>query len=315
MEDKTTPQSILDALSEELHISVWSGQDYMDKAFCHYGFSDDSATLVGFFNVIHANQAHVIGRIELNYLQQLKADDRAQVYKNLFASEHTVVVIFTDGLKPTEELNNMAIRHRVPLFCSTLSSSDVITHLRYFLAHQLSDRINLHGVFMEIISMGVLLTGESGLGKSELALELVTRGHRLIADDAPEFTRIAPDIILGSCPPILRDFLEVRGLGVLNIREMYGDSSIKSSKYLRLILHLTPMQAMSKDKDRLSSALQIKEVLGLDIPVMELPVAPGRNLAVMAEAAVRNHLLSVKGYDAADIFIQRQRKYIEESSL
>lgn len=315
MEEKTTPQSILDALSEELDISVWSGLDYMDKAFSHYSFSDDSATLVGFFNVIHANQAHVIGRIELNYLQNLKPEDRKQVYRNLFASDDTVVVIFTDGLKPPEELNAIAISHHIPLFCSNLSSSHVITHLRYFLAHQLSDRINLHGVFMEIISMGVLLTGESGLGKSELALELVTRGHRLIADDAPEFTRIAPDIILGSCPPILHDFLEVRGLGVLNIREMYGDSSIKSSKYLRLILHLTPMHSLSKAKDRLSSTLQMKEVLGLDIPVMELPVAPGRNLAVMAEAAVRNHLLSVKGYDAADIFIQRQRKYIEESSL
>jgi HPr kinase/phosphorylase len=315
MEEKTTPQSILDALSEELDLSVWSGADYTDKAFSHYSFSDDSATLVGFFNVIHANQAHVIGRIELNYLQKLKSGDRDQVYRNLFESDATVVVIFTDGLKPPEELNSIAMHHRIPVFCSSLSSSDVITHLRYFLAHQLSDRINLHGVFMEIISMGVLLTGESGLGKSELALELVSRGHRLIADDAPEFTRIAPDIILGSCPPILRDFLEVRGLGVLNIREMYGDSSIKTSKYLRLILHLTPMHSLSNGKDRLSSSLQFKEVLGLDIPVMELPVAPGRNLAVMAEAAVRNHLLSVKGYDAADIFIQRQRKYIEESSL
>lgn len=315
MEEQTTPQSILDALSEELNISVWSGAEYMQKAFSHYGFSDDSATLVGFFNVIHSNQAHVIGRAELNYLQNLKPDDRAVVYRNLFESDDTVVVIFTDDLKPSDELNAVAVQYKVPLFCSSVSSNDVITHLRYFLAHELSDRIILHGVFMEIISMGVLLTGESGLGKSELALELVTRGHRLIADDAPEFTRIAPDIVLGSCPPILRDFLEVRGLGVLNIREMYGDSSIKSSKYLRLILHLTPMHSLSKAKDRLSSTLQMKEVLGLDIPVMELPVAPGRNLAVMAEAAVRNHLLSVKGYDAADIFIQRQRKYIEEETL
>lgn len=315
MPNKTTPQSILDALGEELNITVWSGADYMDKAFSHFGFSDDSATLVGFFNVIHANQAHVIGRVELNYLENLRADDREEVYQNLFESNDTVVVIFSDGLKPSEELNNVAVKNRVPLFCSSVSSSDLITHLRYFLAQELSDRVNLHGVFMEIISMGVLLTGESGLGKSELALELVTRGHRLIADDAPEFTRIAPDIILGSCPPILCDFLEVRGLGVLNIREMYGDSSIKSSKYLRLILNLTPMNSLSKAKDRLSSSLQMKQVLGLDIPVMELPVAPGRNLAVLAEAAVRNHLLSVKGYDAADIFIRRQRKYIEKEKL
>ena len=310
----TTPQSILDALSEELHLSVWAGSDCLERPFSHYGFSDDSATLVGFFNVIHPNQAHVIGRAEAAYLQALGDTDREKVYKNLFESD-TVVVIFTDGLQPPTELRALVTEHKIPVFCTSISSNDVITHLRYFLSHALADKVTLHGVFMEIISLGVLLTGESGLGKSELALELVTRGHRLIADDAPEFTRIAPDIILGSCPPILRDFLEVRGLGVLNIREMYGDSSIKLSKYLRLILHLTPMNSLSKSKDRLSSSLQTKEVLGLDIPVMQLPVAPGRNLSVLAEAAVRNHLLSVKGYDAADSLIERQRRSIEEESL
>ena len=161
---------------------------------------------------------------------------------------------------------------------------------------------------MEIISLGVLLTGESGLGKSELALELVTRGHRLIADDAPEFMRIAPDIIVGSCPPILRDFLEVRGLGVLNIREMYGDSSIKFSKYLRLIIHLTAIHSLSKSEDRLASPQHTKNLLELEIPVIQLPVAPGRNLSVLAEAAVRNHLLNLKGYNAADGFIQRHQQ-------
>ena len=166
---------------------------------------------------------------------------------------------------------------------------------------------------MEILSLGVLLTGESGLGKSELALELVSRGHRLVADDAPEFMRIAPNIVLGSCPGMLRDFLEVRGLGVLNIREMYGDSSIKLSKYLRLIIHLTNMQSISQD--RLSVPQQTKNVLGLDIPVINLPVAAGRNLAVLAEAAVRNHLLMIKGYNAADMLIERQQQSIEEDEL
>ena len=314
MEEKTTPQAVLDTLSEELHLSVWSGVEYIRFPFSHYNFNDDSATLVGHFNLIHANQAQVIGRVEYNYLKTLTESEREKAHSKLFGPD-TVVIFFADNLVPPEELKQLSKQHKIPVFCSSTSSNEVITRLRYFLSHELADKVILHGVFMEIISIGVLLTGESGLGKSELALELISRGHRLIADDAPEFMRIAPDIIVGSCPPILRDFLEVRGLGVLNIREMYGDSSIKFSKYLRLIIHLTPMKSLSKAQDRLSSSLHMKKILDLDIPMIELPVAPGRNLSVLAEAAVRNHLLSLKGYNAADRFIQRQQQSIEDESL
>ena len=314
MQESTTPQSILDALSDELRLTVWAGAEFLRHPFSHHSFSDDSATLVGYFNLIHSNQAQVIGKVELNYLQALDVTEAEKACSKLFESD-TVAIFFTDNLEPPPELKPLAKKHKIPIFCSTVSSTELITHLRYFLSHALADKVTIHGVFMEIISLGVLLTGESGLGKSELALELVTRGHRLIADDAPEFMRIAPDIIVGSCPPILRDFLEVRGLGVLNIREMYGDSSIKFSKYLRLILHLTTQTSMSKNEDRLSSPQHTKNVLELEIPVIRLPVAPGRNLSVLAEAAVRNHLLNLKGYTAADQFIQRQQQSIEEDSL
>ena len=313
MQESTTPQSILDALSDELQLSVWAGAEYIRNPFSHHSFSDDSATLVGYFNLIHSNQAQVIGNVELNYLQDLNDAERNKAYKKLFEAD-TVAIFFTDRLEPPIELRVLAKENSIPIFCSTSSSTQLITHLRYFLSHALADKVTLHGVFMEIISLGVLLTGESGLGKSELALELITRGHRLIADDAPEFMRIAPDIIVGSCPPILRDFLEVRGLGVLNIREMYGDSSIKFSKYLRLIIHLTAIQSLSDSEDRLSSSQHTKNVLDLEIPVIKLPVAPGRNLSVLAEAAVRNHLLTSKGYNAADKFIQRQQQSIQDNS-
>ena len=314
MQESTTPQSILDALSDELRLSVWAGAEYIRHPFSHHSFSDDSATLVGYFNLIHSNQAQVIGNVELNYLQALSVSEAERACDKLFEAD-TVAIFFTDNLVPPPELKSLANKRKIPIFCSTVSSTELITHLRYFLSHALADKVTIHGVFMEIISLGVLLTGESGLGKSELALELVTRGHRLIADDAPEFMRIAPDIIVGSCPPILRDFLEVRGLGVLNIREMYGDSSIKFSKYLRLIIHLTAIHSVSKSEDRLATPQHTKDVLDLEIPVIQLPVAPGRNLSVLAEAAVRNHLLNLKGYNAADRLIQRQQQSIEEDSL
>ena len=312
MQTQTTPQAILDSLGSQLKLSVWWGAEYLNQPFSHHSFSDDAATLVGYFNVIHANQAQIIGKVELSYLQSLGLTERDKVFEKLFG-EDSVTIIFSVSLIPPEELKTLAEKYKVPIFCSTLSSTEVITRLRYFLSQQLADKVIIHGVFMELLSLGVLLTGESGLGKSELALELVSRGHMLVADDAPEFMRIAPNIILGSCPEMLRDFLEVRGLGVLNIREMYGDSSIKLSKYLRLIIHLTSMSNITPE-ERLSTHVRTKNVLGLDIPVIHLPVAAGRNLSVLAEAAVRNHLLSIKGINAADTFIERQQQSIEEDS-
>lgn len=314
MPENTTPQSILNSLSGELELSVWYGEAYLASPFSHHSFSDDSATLVGYFNLIHSSQAQVLGNVELNYLHSLNEDDRDRAYQRLFRSD-TVAIFFSDNLMPPLELKLLSDKYKTPIFCSTLSSTEVITQLRYFLSRELADKITLHGVFMEVSSLGVMLTGESGLGKSELALELVTRGHRLIADDAPEFMRIAPDIIMGSCPPLLRNFLEVRGLGVLNIRKMYGDSAIKFSKYLRLIIHLTAMNSIPKSEDRLSTPQLTKNVLGLEIPVIRVPVAAGRNLAVMTEAAVRNHLLRLKGYNAADTFIRMQQDSIEQASL
>ncbi|HQX23396.1 MAG TPA: HPr kinase/phosphorylase, partial [Pseudomonadota bacterium] len=157
-------------------------------------------------------------------------------------------------------------------------------------------------------SIGVLIMGESGAGKSELALELVTRGHRLVADDAPEFSQIAPDVLDGTCPELLRDLLEVRGLGVLNVREMFGDTAVKRNKYLRLIVQLAGLEVLQEGDalQRLSGVTGYRTVLDVEIPQITLPVAPGRNLAVLVEAAVRHHLLRTKGIDPAQTFMDRQ---------
>lgn len=163
----------------------------------------------------------------------------------------------------------------------------------------------LHGVFMEIADIGVLISGESGIGKSELALELVSRGHRLIADDAPEFERIEPAAINGTCPELLQNFLEVRGLGILNIREIYGGNAVRANKHLGLIIELLPAE-MNTIKDRTQSTEKKTNVFGVDIPTILLPVAAGRNLAVLIEAIVRNHLLTGNGYSASKDFIKRQ---------
>jgi len=184
---------------------------------------------------------------------------------------------------------------------------ELLNLLQYHMALALAPRISMHGVFMEIFSIGVLITGDSGAGKSELALELISRGHRLVADDAPEFTQIAPDVLDGTCPEMLQDMLEVRGLGVMNIRQMFGDTSVKRNKYLRLIVHLVrPVDANQEAMARLTGEAPAPiRMLDLDIPVFQLPVAAGRNLAVLTEAAVRLHMLRVKGLDPAAAFLAR----------
>jgi HPr kinase/phosphorylase len=250
----------------------------------------------------------VLGRTELTYLANLRKNWRQDACEQLFESD-PVVILIADECDPPAEFVRLADRYQVPLLRSAVSSNELINDLRYYFTHKLADRVTLHGVFMEVLSIGLLLTGDSGVGKSELALELITRGHRLVADDAPEFARIAPDIINGTCPALIQDFLEVRGLGVLNIRAMYGDSVIKKGKYLRLIIQLKHVrQNDGAFEDRLQEQQQTRNVLGLDIPVFSLPVAPGRNLAVLVEAAVRNHLLRLNGYNAGEDLTARQRR-------
>ena len=208
-----------------------------------------------------------------------------------------------DGTYPGMDTGTLLIR-RGSVGCVY----DVGTYLQDQLARTLAQQITLHGVLMEVYSIGVLITGESGTGKSELALELITRGHRLVADDAPEFTLIAPDVIDGTCPEMLRDLLEVRGLGVLNVRDMFGQTAVKPSKYLRLIVHLKPqkLDAPGDAMTRLTGDVGYRDVLDVQVPQIVIPVAPGRNIAVLTEAAVRSHMLKTKGLDPAQTFIDRQ---------
>jgi HPr kinase/phosphorylase len=308
MNELLTVQVLFDNLVTRLHLVWLAGRSGAGRSFTQDSTARGNPGLIGHFNLIHANQAVVLGRTELTYLANLQTNWRQDAYEQLFDSD-PVLILLADECAPPDEFLQLADQYQVPLLKSTLSSNDLINDLRYYFTHKLADRVTLHGVFMEVLSIGVLLTGDSGVGKSELALELITRGHRLVADDAPEFARIAPDIINGACPPLIQDFLEVRGLGVLNIRAMYGDSVIKKGKYLRLIIHLKQVRLSDAAfEDRLKDQQQARNVLGLDIPVFTLPVAPGRNLAVLVEAAVRNHLLRLNGYNAGEDLATRQRR-------
>lgn len=270
----------------------------------------ESRSLVGYLNLIHPHQIQILGGTELKYFEGLRKVSKQDAIRQLFAPNPACIIVSHNKPVPAF-LKKKCNEHNVPLFNSPLTSNKLTDSLHYYLSHLFADVLTLHGVYMEVHAIGVLLIGPSGVGKSELALELITRGHRLVADDAPQFSRIAPDIINGTCPAALQDFLEVRGLGIINVRELFGDSAIKINKYLRLIVRLEPLNTESiKQIDRLVGSYTTQNILDLEIPEITLPVAPGRNLAVLLECAARNHMLRFSGYNASEVFTERQKAMI-----
>ncbi len=265
---------------------------------------DSSKGLIGHLNFIHPNLIQVLGVSEVNYLNGLDPAACARILGQTATRELACFIVAGVDDAPGP-LVSVAETTQTPLFLTPLPSVELMWMLRPYLARLLADSTSVHGVFLDVLGMGVLITGDSGVGKSELALELVSRGSGLIADDVIEFYRVGPETIEGRCPPLLKDFLEVRGLGVLNIRTIFGEAALRPRKNLKLIVHLqrgTDFTAM----ERLPLNAGSQEVMGVDIRKVIIPVAAGRNLAVLTEAAVRNYVLQLRGIDSTQEFIARQ---------
>ena len=312
MSDTLTAESIIVNLSRQIEIQWLAGQEDPESPL-HAISASDHATLIGHLNLIHKNIIQVIGKTEHKYLQNISQEMQDGTLKELF-SKGTIAVIVTDGVKVPEEYINYANENNIPLLGCKETSNEIVDAARYHLSDLFVEKTTIHGVFLEVFGTGVLITGESSVGKSELALELISRGHRLIADDVPEFSRVGPDILDGRSPGLLKDFIEVRGLGVLNIREMYGDNSLKLNKYLRLIINMKRLSTKEREKlDRLQGSWKTISILGVKVPQILLPVAPGRNLAVLVEAAVRSHILRITGHDATEQLIELQKQAIDDN--
>ncbi|NLA68060.1 MAG: HPr(Ser) kinase/phosphatase [Gammaproteobacteria bacterium] len=318
MKAAITAQELFDQLRERLDLRWLAGQAGASRQLEAVDTVSRRPSLAGYLNTIYPNKVQILGSEELAWLDGLEPRQRWETLERILQFGPLALVV-NKGQPCPEDLADMAEESGVALWSSTRRGHELYNVLQYHLAGALAPRVTLHGVFMEIYSIGVLITGESGTGKSELALELVTRGHRLVADDAPEFAQIAPDVLDGTCPELLQDLLELRGLGVLNIREMFGDTAVKRNKYLRLIVHLARPESAPAGRDasgmvRLTGDLGSRRVLDLDVPMITLPVMPGRNLAVLTEAAARVHVLRSKGVDPAAAFLARHSQFLERST-
>lgn len=273
-----------------------------------------SLALVGHLNFVHPNRVQVLGCAEMDYLRNLSIIAMQQAVSNLFATDLAAVVV-ANGEKPPEELLKAADRAQTPLFTSPLPSPQLMELLGHYLAIATAESTSLHGVFMEVQGFGVLIKGNAAIGKSELALELISRGHRLIADDIVDFYRISPERVEGRCPELLQDFLEVRGLGILNIRALFGDNAVKPTKPLDLMIQLELADTLNPlALDRLNAKTQYERVLEVNISKVVIPIAAGRNIAVLVEVAVRNHMLLLRGINATQQFTKRQKQIMLKES-
>lgn len=301
-------------IKRKLKLKWVAGLDGGDKQLTSGTVTKPSLALVGHLNFVHPNRVQVLGCAEMDYLNQLSVSALTQAVDHLFSTDLAVVIV-ANGEKVPSVMLEAAKRTQTPLFTSPMMSPQLMELLSHYLAIATAESVSLHGVFMEVQGFGVLIKGSAAIGKSELALELISRGHRLVADDIVDFYRISPERVEGRCPALLQDFLEVRGLGILNIRALFGDNAVKPTKPLDLIIQLTLADELQPlALDRLNANRQTERVLDVAVHKVVIPIAAGRNIAVLVEVAVRNHMLLLRGVNATKQLMQRQKQLMQKES-
>jgi len=275
--------------------------------------AQSAADLVGYLNYIHPYRVQIVGRREVAYLSDATPDVAERRISRIVTLEPPVLIVADAQVAP-DKLVAMCDRADIPLFATAESAGHVIDVVRGYLSQHFAERTTRHGVFMDILGLGVLLTGESGLGKSELGLELISRGHGLVADDAVDLFRVSQTALEGRCPELLLNLLEVRGIGLLDIKAIFGETAVRRKMRLKLIVHLVRKETMDREFERLPYEPLYEDILGVQVRKAVIAVDAGRNLAVLVEAAVRNTILQLRGIDTYQEFIERHQRAMQKTS-
>jgi HPr kinase/phosphorylase len=302
-----------EALFEEfrpaLHWEWIAGHAHPERHFDEAAIRDarSAADLVGYLNYIHPNRVQIVGRREVAYLNDASGEVTDRRISRIVTLDPPVLIC-ADAQVPPDRLVALCDRADIPLFVTSESAGHVIDLVRGYLSQHFAERTTRHGVFMDILGLGVLLTGESGLGKSELGLELISRGHGLVADDAVDLYRVSQTALEGRCPELLMNLLEVRGIGLLDIKAIFGETAVRRKMRLKLIVHLVRQATMDRDFERLPYEPLSEDILEVPVRKTVIAVDAGRNLAVLVEAAVRNTILQLRGIDTYAEFIERHHR-------
>jgi HPr kinase/phosphorylase len=308
-----TVGALLDSRRDALGLTIelLAGGGGADRLITSPHVQKTGLALAGFHEYLKPGRVLIFGESEIRFLESLDPAARTRALR-LVASHDFPCILITGGLTPPAELVAEGEQARLPILKTALTTPSAISKLGSILEDTLAERTVIHAVLLDVLGLGVLLAGESGIGKSECALDLIVRGHRLVADDTVEVRRRAETILIGTCPELTRHHMELRGLGVINIKELFGIASTRSSKRVELVVQLERW-VPAREYERLGLDDEFYEILGLRVPLIRMPVAPGRNIAILVEVAARNQLLRARGHHAARLLADRLEESLRRS--
>ncbi len=300
----------LKQLVQEFNLTVaYQSTDFEEIRVMVDEVSRPGLPLTGFFEHFEALRLEVLGYVEMTYLEDQTAQHRLEIFDKLFGYKIPALII-SRGQQPHPECVEMARKHNITILLAQETTSYIISNIISFLKNALAPRITRHGVLVEVYGEGLYLTGESGIGKSETAVELLKRGHRLIADDAVEIKKTSSTQLMGTAPTLIRNYVELRGIGVINVANLFGMGAIKEETVINLVVNIVPWEA-GKHYDRMGLEDSYVDILGAKLPSVTIPVRPGRNLAVILEVAAMNSRQKRMGYNAALEFSQQLDRHFE----
>ena len=303
----------LSALVAEFNLTILhEATDYASIRLTVEDVARPGLQLTGFFDHYEPMRLQVMGNVEMSYMAKQSEAERNRVYDRLFSYKFPAMLI-ARGIQPDEQLLAMAQKHNITLLSTKERTSTITSGIITYLKDALAPRLSRHGVLVEAYGEGVLIIGESGIGKSEAALELVKRGHRLIADDAVEIKKVSANSLLGTSPELIRNYIELRGIGIINVAKLFGIGAIKKDNEINLVVNIVPWNT-HENYDRLGLEEHYTEILGVNVPMYTIPITPGRNLAMIIEVAAMNNRQRRIGYNAAVEFTEQINRHFDQNA-